>query len=1018
MIRRAIERRVATAVLALGLALFGALNIRQIPVDFLPDIKYPLIKLSIEWPGANPEDIERNLAEPIERQLSSIDGLDYLSSSSLEGLYQLDVNFRYGVDVDVAYQDALAAFERAKRDLPDDIEPAVIIKADPAQLPVVQVAFEADGMDLTELRTWIDTWLTDRLLAAPGVAALDIAGGLEREIRVLLDDTLLEKHGLSADWIERRLQEENIDSIGGRVTGPSQETIVRTLGEFQDMETIREIVLLRTDEGILRLRDLARVEDSHEDIRLLTRLNGRPAVKVNVIKQADANTVSTVESVRGQLEALQSSFPPGTRYALLQNQAEHILDSVSGVRDSALQAGLLVVATFFLFLGSPRQVVIVTSLLPLCALGNFFLMKLAGFSLNIFSLGGLVVSIAIMLDAATVVIENITRLRQENPDAAPVDNALLGVTEVRSAIVASAVAFFALFTPFFLVPGMITLLFRELVSVILSITLISLLGAIFCVPMLSARFLGTVKVEAGGWNRRFNNGLATRYEWAIDHALAHRRLTLLGFFIALVVGALLFVRAGAEFFPSVDDGRITVKVRMPAGVALERMDAGVRQIEALVLDDPRVASVFAMSGGAVRGLYTNRIGNEGEVNIELLPVRQRSVTTVEYLHELRPKVAQLAIPGARLMASQQAMRGIRTLGRSDLEVEINGADIDTLFQTAEATAEALRTRAELTNIDISLDFTKPEWQVKVDRTRAAELGFSERDIANALQGYIGGHVPTLFRDGSDLFDLRVLIPERSLDSRSDVQNLVLTRPDGGHVRLHDVADIVRAQGPVEITRENQVKQVIVRADVASGANLGAAESAVREILTDYEWPDGYMYTLGGKAQQMAEMQEMVKQLLLFAVFFSFIVLAVQFNDLRLPLVIYLAAPFALAGIGFGLFISGLPFSATVIIGVMIVLAANVNDGVLLIATAEQLRKHGNSIHEATRAAALQRMRPRLMTTLPIILGFVPLAFALQPGGELLRPMAAAAIGGLTLEVLAALFLVPILYTLLARKALS
>ncbi|MFN2288155.1 MAG: efflux RND transporter permease subunit, partial [Chromatocurvus sp.] len=976
------------------------------------------IKLSIEWPGANPEDIERNLAEPIERQIASADGLDYLSSSSLEGLYQLDVNFRYGVDVDVAYQDTLAAFERAKQDLPDDSEPAVIIKADPAQLPVVQVAFEADGMDLTQLRTWIDTWLTDRLLAAQGVAALDIAGGLEREIRVLLDDTLLEKHGLSADLVERRLQDENIDSIGGRVTGPAQETIVRTLGEFQDMETIREIVLLHTDEGILRLRDLARVEDSHEDIRLLTRLNGRPAVKVNVIKQADANTVSTVNAVRDQLEVLQSSFPEGTRYALLQNQAEHILDSVNGVRNSALLAGLLVIATFFLFLGSPRQVLIVTSLLPLSALGNFFLMKLAGFSLNIFSLGGLVVSIAIMLDAATVVIENITRLRQENPEASPVDNVLLGVTEVRSAIVASAVAFFALFTPFFLVPGMITLLFGELVSVILSITLISLLGAIFWVPMLSARFLGPVKADAGGWNRRFNEGLAARYERAVDLALTHRRLTLLGFFVALVVGALLFVRSGAEFFPPVDDGRITVKVRMPPGVALQRMDAAVSQIEALVLDDPRVASVFAMSGGAVRGLYTNRIGNEGEVNIELLPVGQRSITTTEYLHELRPKVAQLAIPGARLMASQQAMRGIRSLGRSDLEVEINGADIETLFATAEATAETLRGRGELTNIDISLDFTKPEWQVAVDRTRAAELGLSVRDIATALQGYIGGHVPTRYRDGADLFDLRVLIPERSLDSRSDVENLVLSRLEGGHVRLHEVADIERAKGPVEITRENQVKQVIVRADVASGATLGSAEGAVRQSLEIYDWPDGYTYALGGKAQQMADMQNVVKQLLLFAVFFSFIVLAVQFNDLRLPLVIYLAAPFALAGIGFGLFISGLPFSATVIIGVMIVLAANVNDGVLLIGAAERLRERGYSIHDATRRAALQRMRPRLMTTLPIILGFVPLAFALQPGGELLRPMAAAAIGGLTLEVLAALFLVPILYTLLARKQSS
>jgi len=1015
MIQSAITRRVSTAVIALGLAVFGAMNIRQIPVDFLPSIKYPLIKISMEWPGATPEDIERNLAEPIERQLASVDGLDYLSSRSLEGLYQLDVNFRYGVDVDVAYQDSLAAFQRAERDLPEDSEPVVIIKADPAQLPVVQVAFESDFMDLTELRTWIDTWLSERLLAAEGVAAVDVAGGLEREIRIYLDPALLEKHGLSLTRIEQRLLEGNIDRIGGRVTGDNQETIVRTLGEFTDLETIREIVLLRNERGTLRLRDVARVEDSHEEVRMLTRLDGRPAVKVNIIKQADANTVQTVEAVEQHLTSIQSAFPAGTRYALLENQAEHILDSIKGVRNSAFQAAALVIATFFLFLGSPRQVLVVTSLLPLCALGNFFLMKVAGFTLNIFSLGGLVVAIAIMLDAATVVIENITRLRHEQPEKSLVQIALKGTSQMKSAIIASAVAFFALFTPFFLVSGMITLLFSELVAIILSITLLSLLGAIFWIPMLSAWILRPAGRGKLGWNARLNAALAGAYSWLLDRVLRFRVLTLLVFLVVLAGGGLLFVRGGAEFFPSIDDGRIMVKVRMPAGVALERLDATVQKIETLVADDLRVAKVFAMSGGAVRGLYTNRIGNEGEVNIELVPADLRAISTEDLVYELRAKVAKLAAPGASIMVSQKQMRGIRSLGQSEIELEINGAEIDTLFATADSLVAALRERPELTNIDLSLDYSKPEWQVAIDRTRAAELGLTVRGIADALQGYIGGHVPTRFREGSDLFDLRVLVPEQSLDNRDDVANLILSRPDGGYVRLHEVATVQRASGPVEIARENQVKQVIVRADSSADVSLSAAEAVLRSVVAGIHWPDGYTYSIGGKAQQMAEMKSVVWQLLLYALFFSFIILAFQFNNLRLPCVIYLAAPFALAGMGYGLALAGMPFSATVIIGVMIILAANVNDGVLLIQTAENLRAEGMSLQEAARTAAIQRMRPRLMTTLPIILGFVPLAFAFQSGGELLRPMAAAVIGGLSIEVLAALFLVPVLYTWLAKK---
>lgn len=1015
MIRSAINRQISTAVLALGLAIFGAISIRGIAVDFLPPIKYPLVKLSIEWPGATPEDVERNIAEPIERQMASVDGLDFISSSSLEGLYQLDVNFRYGVDVDVAYQDSLAAYQRAQGKLPEDTEAAVIIKADPSQLPVVQVAFEAADMDLTQLRTWIDNWLTDRLLAAKGVAALDIAGGLEREIRVMIDPVALEKHGLTMEWIERRLQEENVDRLGGRVVGPNRETIVRTIGEFSDIASIADIALIRGETGTLRLRDVAVIEDSHEDVRMITRLNGRNAVKVNVLKQADANTVATVAAVRRQLESLQSAFPAGVRFDLLQNQAAHINDSIAGVRNTAIEAALLVIATFFLFLGSPRQVVIVTSLLPLCAFTNFFLMRLAGFSLNIFSLGGLVIAIAIMLDAATVVIENITRLRQAEPDKPLAEVALEGTRQVGSAIIASAVAFFALFTPFLIVPGLITLLFRELVMIILIITVLSLIGAIFWVPMLSAGWLRPWRKHKSGWNERFNNWLLRVYGKAIT-AVLRWRVAVLVIFLALLAGGVgLFLRSGAEFFPSVDDGRVMVKVKVTSGTALSELDAINRRIEELVLDDPRVDSVFTLSGGAVRGLYTNRIANEGEVDIELVPPGQRDISTADFVAELRPKVAKLAAPGARIMVSQMKMRGIRSLGQSELELEISGSEIDELFATANALGETLQKQEELTNIYLSLDYSKPEWQIEIDRTKAAELGFTVRAIADTIRGYIGGHIPTLFREGSDLYNLRVLVPERSLNHIDDVLQLTLPHPNGGYVQLSDVASVTPAHGPVEIVRKNQVKQVVLRMDPASGYNLAEAEAALREALSTHDWPQGYTYHIGGKAQQMAEMKSIVKQLLGLAAFFSFIVLAFQFNSLRLPLIVYSAAPFAIAGIGYGLFLSGQPFSATVIIGILVILAANVNDGVLLIETANQLRSEGRDRMTATREAAIQRMRPRLMTTLPIILGFVPLAFALERGGELLRPMAAAAIGGLTIEVLAALFLVPVLYSWIAPR---
>ena len=1015
LLRTAINNRVSTAVIALGFAVIGALNLSRIPVDFLPDINYPLIKLSIAWPGATPEDIDRNLADPIERQLASVDGLDYLTSSSLEGLYQLDINFRYGVDVDVAYQDSLAAYQRALRDLPDDMDPAVIIKADPSQLPVVQAVFESDRMDLTELRTWIDTWLADRLLAADGVAAVDIAGGLEREIRVFIDPVALEKHQLSLPQIERRLREENIEMLGGRVTGANEETIVRTLGEFTDLESIRDIVVAESASGRLRLRDIATVADSHEEVRMITRLNGRPAVKVNIIKQADANTVATVAAVNDRLADLAGVFPEGLGYRLVEDQAAYINNSIQGVRNTALEAAVLVILVFFLFLGSPRQVFIIAVVLPITVGANFFIMKLAGFSLNIFSLGGLVVAIGVMLDASTVVLENITRLRAERPQESLASVAQAATREVGPALIAATFAFFALFLPFLFVPGMITLLFRELVLVVLGIVLLSRLCAVFLVPMLSAWILHSAAQASHGWNERFNQWLQRRYAGSIDFTLRHRWLVIGLFLLLAAGGGIAFKQSGSEFLPSVDDGRIMVKIRMPAGAALERMDDIARQIEALVADDPNVSSYFSLVGGAIRGLYTNKIGNEGQIDIELLPADQRDLSTTEYLAQLRPKIAKLAAPGARLMVIQSQMRGIRKVGRSEIEIEINGSEMNQLFETASRIAEGLGEAPGLTNIDISLDYSKPEWQVDIDRLRAGELGLSVSEIAATLRGYIGGRVVTRYRENNELFDLRVIVPERELRTRDDVERLIVAVPGGGYVRLAEVAEVRRATGPVEITRRDQIKQVIVRTDTA-GTDLSTGQSTVRAVLDSIEWPAGYTYKIGGTAQQMAEMKSVVQQLLIYAVFFSFLVLAVQFNSLRLPLLVLLAMPFCLAGMGYGLWLTGTAFGATVIIGVMVVLAANVNDAVLLIETARARIQDGEAPLPAIREAAIIRMRPRLMTTIPVILGFVPLAFALESGGELLRPMAAGAIGGLALEVLVALYLVPVFYSLSFKRA--
>lgn len=372
----AVKYRVATSVIAVALVVLGAYSYQRLPVSFLPDITYPMIKVHVWWRGATPEEIDRSLADPIERQMATVDGLDYLESSSIEGMYTLLVNFKHGTKVDVAYQDALAAMARVARELPKDVEPPIVIKADPSQLPVAQVTISSERWDLVKLRDWTENWLQDRLLAIPGVAGTEIVGGLEREIRIHVDPLAMEKAGVSLALLGRRLREENIELSAGRVTRGPKEIIARVMGELQSLSEIRSVVLKRVGAARITVADIARVEDSHEEVRVITRLGGKPCVKLSVLKQADANTLEVALAVNRRLKSLGREAPVGVRLGIVENQAQYIEAAVSGVRDAALQAALLVIIVIFVFLGSWRQVVIMLIAMPVTLLLNFGLMKI------------------------------------------------------------------------------------------------------------------------------------------------------------------------------------------------------------------------------------------------------------------------------------------------------------------------------------------------------------------------------------------------------------------------------------------------------------------------------------------------------------------------------------------------------------------------------------------------------------------------------------------------------------------
>lgn len=1011
-----IRRRISTSVIVAGLVVLGLYGLWRLPVNFLPDITYPLIKVHIWWRGATPDEINTNLADPIERVVSTIDGLDFIESSSIEGMYTLQLNFKYGVAIDTAYQDTLAAMARVSRLLPKEIDPPLVIKADPSQLPVVQMTITSDQWDLVRLRDWAEKVLQKQLVSVPGVAGSEVVGGLKREIRVHVDPDAMEKHGLSLATVIAKIKDENIEQFGGRVTNGTKEFIARTVGEFKTLDDIRSVVVARDGTAKVTLGDIAKVEDAHEEIRVVTRQGGEPCVKLSILKQADANTVEVAKAVENRIKALEPSLPAGIRLGISESQAVYVESALAGVRNAAIEAAVLVIIVVYLFLGSWRQVMVMLLALPVTLIVNFGLMQLAGFSLNIFSLGGLVVAIGVVLDNSIVVLENISRLRHYNSSESSEATALSGTSEVGPAILAATLSFLALFVPFLIVPGLTSLLFKELILVIAGVVIISLAVAITLTPMLTALFLGKADPHAkmSKFERVFEK-ITVCYGIVLAFVLNRPRSTILGFVAILGVAVVLAPRVGSEFLPRVDDGRVIVKVKLPTGASVGETDRIMREIEALVSHDPDVDTYFSLVGAKVWGVATYEIANEAEVNIQLVPRHNRKLSTIGYVNKLRPALAKVVIPGGKAMAMPQPIKGLRKLGDAEIEVKIKGENLEELFRLARQTTEAMQSAGKLTNIYVSLDLTKPEYQVRTDRIKAAELGVTTADLSTSIKSLVSGAVVSQYRDKGEYYNIRMMIPERLINSRKDIEGLSLRSSQGGYLRVRDVADVAVATGPVEIVRENQVKEVVVRADTA-GTSVGQALGRIKEAMGRLTLPPGYEVSYGGQAQMMSDMARNVLMVLAFAVFFSFIVLAVQFNSLKLPSIILGCVPFCAAGMIFALYLSGLPIGATVVIGALIVIASTVNEGVLLLTFTEELRLAKRmSPSEAVLTASKIRLRPRLMISLAIIAGFIPLALNIEEGGDMLQPMAMSAIGGLMLGILVALFMMPCIYALSTKN---
>ncbi len=1011
-----IRHPIGVSMIALAVIVLGLFAVGRLPVDLLPKLIYPEIRIRILDPGVPARIMEDQVTRQLEEQLAITEDAIGVQSRTGEGSSSVDLAFEYGKDIDIALRDASTRLDRAKRFLPDSIDPPVIFKRDPSQIPVTEFVISSTTSGPVALREWVDYEFARQFLNLPGVAAVEVGGGLLREIQVLPDPQRIASVGLAVGDLIEALRLANAETPAGTLYTPSLQLSGRTAGRFQSVEEIAALPIRLADGTTVRLDELGRVLDTHTNERIRARLNGVPGVKVSIQKQPAANTVAVVDAVDNHLKWLrtQGLMPADVEVQRVADQAVHVRNALNNTTLAALSGTTLAMIVVYLFLGNLRRTLIIGSAIPLAVMVTFVLMGAGGLTFNIMTLGGLALGVGMLVDNTIVMLENIHR--HQRAGEAPLQAGQTAAAEIHSAIIAATSTNLAAVLPFLFVSGLIGLLFRELIFTISAAILASLVVALTLVPALG------VRVGAGGESgrvRRLIDGtvevLQQFYGRLVAGLLASRSaqvVVVLGLVAGLVLSAPVFTAGKQEFLPKMDQGEIIVSLVADSGIALEEMDAAVRRLEGILHAQPEVETVFTLVGGFIFGRTEREASNRSTITLQLVPRHARSVSSEAWIKRVQKLVDSERLAGVEVRMRTRGIRGVRIgRGDDDLSLRIQGPDLDTLTLLGDAVVHRLQGVPGLRNLTHSAEERRQEIALRIDRRRAADLGLDATEIGRALRAALEGEIATSFLDGDRSHDIRVRLPRGDMNAPVTLEQLVLFTDSGSPVRLGDLARVELVAEPAEILRDRQRRIVEITGSLTGDATLGAVYADIEQRLENLELPPGYVLFDGGELKTLQEGRGMGQVLLALALFLVFVVMAVQYESVRNPFVILLSVPFAAIGVAIGLTLLDLPLSMPVWLGMIMLAGIVVNNAIVLVEYIELSRARGLRVAEAIVDAARLRLRPILMTTLTTACGMLPLALGVGEGSEMLRPLAVTLIAGLTVSLVVTLALIPIVYRL-------
>lgn len=992
--------------------LVGAIAVRGLAVELFPKMDLPIAVVATTYTGAASQEVEELISKPIEEAVGTIEGMETVQSISQPGSSLIVMQFAFGRDIGDVLTDIREKMDQVTPFLPEDANSPMVMRIDPTAMPLQTISVTSTKHSLHELQLIAENEIQPELERARGIASASITGGVRREIQVVLDQAKLANINLTGSQIVQALGAENRSISAGTVTRGGEDMQLRIDGEYNSVEDIGNTKLTLSTGETVRVRDVADVLDTFQEQTAISRVNGEDTLTLTIMKQSDANTISAAKEVRKVMERLNKKFENrDVLITMTVDTSTFISQSINSVIKNMIVGFFCAMVILQLFLRNIRATLVIGMTMPLALLTTFSLMYLTGESINTISMGGLAIGIGLMIDSGIVILENVFKKRTEGMSLT--EASIGGATELAPSVIAATLTTAAIFVPMLFIDGIVSQIIRPLALTVVFAVSASLIGAITLLPMLSSKLLGNIKTtekdtEVKGLFNKMLQKITVRYVVVLKWALQARKRVIILVVGTAVASLALIPMIGFELQPDADAGEVLIDVALKKGTPLVETELTVNQITDRLTKYDDIIDILAVTvGGNSTGMFGGSSGSDqASLSIKLLTASERDVSTKQFIGEVDALLND--IPGTEITVKEND-QGMSA--GSPILIEITGDDLGVLGDLSQQVVWMLKDIEGTINVKSSVAEGHPEVQVVVNRDVASQYGLSYQNVMNDISLAFNGQVATRYKEGGDEFDVRVSLPKESTETLRDLETFVIRNNEGVQIPLAAVAELKQVQGPTEINRKDRERAVNVTSDVLGRTAVEVTQD-IQAQLSTFPLPDGYAISAGGEAEEIAEQLTQLAIALVMGIILVYMVMAFQFESFTYPFIIMFSLPTMIIGALFGLFITNLALSVTAFMGVIMLAAIVLNNGIILVDYTNILRRRGMERFDALIEAGRSRLRPILMTSVTTVFTMIPLAIAVGEGAEANQPMAVVVVFGLIASTVLTLVFVPVMYIII------